>query len=56
MTNVWLEYANGLLFGMIDPAVGIPELNERLEAAGLETYIEAKTEALNEWAAENGIE
>lgn len=56
LTNVWLEYANGLLFGMIDPAVGIPELNERLEAAGLETYIEAKTEALNEWAAENGIE
>ena len=56
LTNVWVEYANSLMFGMIDPAVGIPELNKRLEAAGLETYMEAKTAALKEWAAENGIE
>ena len=32
LTNVWTEYADGLVFGMIDPAVGIPELNKRLEA------------------------
>jgi len=56
LTNVWTEYADGLVFGMIDPAVGIPELNKRLEDAGIDTYIEAKTEALNAWAAENGIE
>lgn len=55
LTNVWVEYANSLLYGQIDPAVGIPELRERLEAAGLQTYIEAKRAALNKWAEENGI-
>ena len=56
LTNVWTEYANGLLLGQVDPAVGIPELQERLKAAGLEKYINAKREALEAWAAANGIQ
>ncbi len=55
LTNVWLEYANGLLFGQVDPAVGIPELQKRLKDAGLDKYIEAKKSALDAWAAKNNI-
>ena len=56
LTNVWTEYANGLLLGQIDPEVGIPELQARLKAAGLEKYINAKRAALEAWAAANGIQ
>ena len=56
LTNVWTEYANGLLLGQIDPEVGIPELQARLKAAGLEKYINAKRTALEAWAAANGIQ
>ncbi len=56
LTNVWEEYGNSLVFGLIEPEAGIAELNERLEAAGLQTYIDAKKEALEAWAAENGVE
>ena len=56
LTNVWEEYGNSLVFGLIEPEAGIAELNERLEAAGLQAYIDAKKEALEAWAAENGVE
>ncbi len=38
------------------PEVGIPELQARLKAAGLEKYINAKRAALEAWAAANGIQ
>ena len=56
LTNVWEEYGNSLVFGLIEPEAGIAELNERLEAAGLQAYIDAKKEALEAWAAANGVE
>ena len=41
--------------GFVDPDTGIAELVEKLQAAGLEEYMEAKQAALNEWAEENGV-
>jgi len=55
MTNVYNEYGPALTFGFTDPASGIPELVEQLKNAGLETYMAAKQEALNEWAEINGV-
>ena len=51
LTNIWDEYAPGLLFGISDPETTIPEMIERMKAAGLDEYIEAKRAAVEEWAA-----
>lgn len=56
LTNVYDEYAKQLLYGFVEPEAGIAEMEAKLEAAGLEEYIAAKQEALNEWAEANGIE
>lgn len=56
LTNIYNEYAKQLLFGFIDPETGIAEMQAKLEAAGLNTYIAAKQEALNAWAEANGIQ
>ena len=56
LTNVYSEYAAQLELGFLDPEVGIPQLVERLKAAGLDDYIAAKQAQLNEWAAANGIQ
>lgn len=56
LTNVYNEYVKALFFGFTDPETGIPELQEKLEAAGLQKYMDAKQAALDEWAAANGIE
>ena len=53
LTNVYNEYHKQLELGFVDPAVGIPEMVEKLKAAGLDKYMAAKQAALNEWA---GIE
>ena len=56
LTNVYSEYQAQLELGFVDPDVVIPEMVERLNAAGLQHYMEVKQEALNEWAEINGIE
>ncbi len=56
LTNVYSEYRDQLELGFLDPETGLPEMVERLKAAGLDDYIAAKQEQLNEWAEANGIE
>lgn len=56
LKNIYDEYVKQLMFGFLDPDVGIPEMVERMEAAGLNEYIAAKQKALDEWAAANGVE
>lgn len=51
LINIWDEYAPALLYGMVDPEVTIPEMIERLKAAGLDEYIQAKRDAVEAWAA-----
>ncbi len=55
LTNVFDEYCNQLMYGFLDPDTGIPEMEEKMEAAGLNEYIAAKQAALDEWAAANGV-
>lgn len=56
LVNVYNEYQAQLELGFVDPDVAVPEMLEKLKAAGLDTYMAAKQEALNAWAAENGIQ
>lgn len=56
LTNVYNEYVLSLFYGFTDPETGIPELCSALESAGLEEYMAAKQEALDQWAAENGVQ
>ena len=55
VTNTFAELIPGLGFGHVDPAVGIPELNERLFAAGLQRIIDEKQAQLDKWAAAAGL-
>lgn len=55
LKNVYSEYSNEIELGFRDPAEAIPEFVAALKAAGLEKYMAAKQEALNEWADSNGI-
>lgn len=54
LTNVYNEYQAQIEFGFVDPDVAIPEMVERLNAAGLENYIQAKQDAIDEWAEATG--
>lgn len=51
VTNVYTEYQNALEFGFLDPEVAIPEMNEKLMAAGLQKIIDEKQKQLDAWAA-----
>ena len=53
LTNVYNEYQAQLELGFVDPDVVIPEMMERLKAAGLEKYIQAKADAIKEWSEKN---
>lgn len=53
--NVYQEYVFQLMYGYVDPEVGIPEMVSKLEAAGLQKYMDAKEAALREWAEANGV-
>jgi len=50
LTNVYEEYRKQLELGFVDPEVVIPEMVERMKAAGLEKYMQAKADALKTWA------
>ena len=55
LTNVYDEFAPTLTSGFVDPEKGIPEFVEKLNNAGLQEYIQAKQDALDQWAVENGV-
>ena len=56
LSNVSDEYLKQLIFGFKDPAAGIAEMQDKFEAAGLSTYLEAKQAALDTWAKENNVQ
>ncbi|NLL73486.1 MAG: ABC transporter substrate-binding protein [Clostridiales bacterium] len=49
VSNVIQQYLPGLLCGSVDPEVMIPEFQNKLSEAGLDTIIEAKQSQLDEW-------
>ena len=56
LANIYAEYKKQLEFGFLDPAVGIPEMVERMEKAGLDKYIAAKQEQIDQWAVSAGVQ
>ncbi len=52
VANVYAEYSSSLVFGLMDPATGIPELNSKLKAAGLDKIIVEKKAQLEQWLAD----
>ncbi len=55
LTNVYNKYYKSLFFGFMDPETGIPQMEEELKSAGLETYMAEKQAALDAWAEANGV-
>ena len=53
-TNAFDELITSLGLGMVDPATGIAQLNDRLTSAGLYRIIAEKQRQLDEWAAATG--
>ena len=56
LKNVYDEYIKQIMFGFVEPESGIAEMEEKLESAGLNEYIEAKQAAIDEGAALPGAE
>jgi len=50
LNNVYTEYRDQLELGFLNPDTGIPEMEGKLKAAGLDDYMKAKQSALDEWA------
>ena len=51
VTNVYEEYQKSLEYGFVDPEVGIPEMLEKMNNAGLQKIIDEKQAQLDAWAA-----
>lgn len=51
VTNVYEEYQKSLEYGFVDPEVGIPEMLEKMNNAGLAKIIAEKQAQLDAWAA-----
>jgi putative aldouronate transport system substrate-binding protein len=49
LNNVVSEYSASIDCGAADPTTAIPEFNEKLYAAGLQTVMDEKQKQLNEW-------
>lgn len=49
-TNVCNKYLKGLNAGVLDPAEALPQFNEELKKAGLDTIIAEKQRQIDEWA------
>ena len=45
-----------LIHIFVEPEAALAEMNQKLYDAGLEKYMNAKQEALDQWARENGIQ
>ena len=52
--NVYNEYQRSVEFGLVDPATGIAEMNEKMKAAGLDAIIAEKQAQLDAWAQAMG--
>lgn len=50
LQNAYKEFGPQVIYGFVDPETGLKQLNDALYAAGLQEYMDAKQEALNEWA------
>lgn len=50
-TNIYNEYQKQLEYGFLDPEVGLPEVEEKMMAAGLQDIIDAKQSQLDAWKA-----
>jgi putative aldouronate transport system substrate-binding protein len=50
VSAVYKELAEPLLAGKVDPATALPELQARLEEAGIQKVIEETQKQLDEWA------
>jgi len=55
LQNAYKEYGTTVTYGFVEPEKGIADLEAALKDAGLDEYIAAKQEALDAWAAENGV-
>ncbi len=55
LQNAYSEYGKQVSYGFVAPDEGIATLEKALKDAGLEEYMAAKQEALDKWAAENGV-
>jgi len=55
VTNVYEELMPSIGLGFVDPAEGIAQMNERMNAAGLQRIIDEKQSQLDAWAVEAGI-
>lgn len=56
LTNVFNEYIHQIILGYVEPEAALEEMNRKLYDAGLEKYMKAKQDALDQWAQENGIQ
>ena len=50
LTNIYDEYRDQIEFGFVDPEVAIPEMVQRMNNAGLEAYMAAKQQQLDDWS------
>lgn len=55
LKNAYEEFGPQVIYGFVDPATGLQQLNDALYAAGLQEYMDAKQAALDAWASENGV-
>lgn len=53
VSNVYEEYQKSLEFGLMDPATGIAEMNDKMKASGLDLIIAEKEAQLNAWVEAN---
>lgn len=53
LANVTKQYKQQLENGIVDPATTLPAYQKALNAAGLQTIIQAKAEQLKDWASKN---
>jgi putative aldouronate transport system substrate-binding protein len=51
LTNIYNQYQKQLEYGFVDPVIGIKEMVDKMQSAGLQKYIDAKKTALEAWAA-----
>ncbi len=54
VTNVYNEYQKSIEYGILDPDTAIPEMNEKMMAAGLQDIIDEKQKQFDEFLAAKG--
>ena len=52
--SVYDEYRMSLECGVLDPETALPEMNEKMYAAGLQNIIDEKQAQLDEWLESKG--